>query len=163
MNCFLDNHTLKQKPDWFAQLEIIQNDLMRLSDLINQFSELSEKGLAGFDFENSLEEIHLCLNRFEDRCQVIQTRPYEDEIADGIDEESFETNFPENKNWMKVRKEAKRANKLAAQLTLSLGKIRSGLGEYQNQSEIPEDLAQINRTVGNVINGLASDWVNNQD
>jgi hypothetical protein len=161
MNCFLDNHTLKQKPDCFAQLEIIQNDLMRLSDLINQLSELSEKELTGFDFTNSLEEIHLCLKRFEARCQVIQTRRYEDEIADGIDEESFETNFQENENWMKVRREAKRANKLAAQLTSSLGKIRAGLGEYQ--SAIPDDLVQINRTVGNVVNGLASDWVNNQE
>ncbi len=145
MNCFLDNHTLKQKSDCFAQLEIIQNDLMRLSDLINQLSELSEKELAGFDFVNSLEEIHLCLNRFEARCQVIHTALYVVEFADGIDEESFETNFQESKNWATVRRETKRANKLAGQLTTSLGKIRAGLGEYQNQSAVPEDLVQINR------------------
>jgi hypothetical protein len=136
---------------------------MRLSDLINQLSDLSDKQLTSFDFANSLEEIHICLNRFEAMCQVIQTRSYEHEIADRIDEESFETNLPENKNWMKVRREAKRANKLAAQLTSSLGKVRAGLGEYQNQSAVPEDLVQINQTVGNVVNGLASDWVNNQE
>lgn len=62
-----------------------------------------------------------------------------------------------------VRREAKRANKLAGQLTSSIIRIRVGLGEYQNQSVAPEDLVQINQALGNVVNGLASDWVNNQE
>lgn len=163
MTCFLDNHTLKQKPSCPAQLEIIQNDLTRLSDLINQLSELSEKELTGFDITDQLEEIQLFLNRFEASCRTIHTASYVDEFAESIDEESFESNFPENKNWTTVRREAKRANKLAAQLTSSLGKIRDGLEENRDQSAVPEDLVQINRTVGNVVNGLASDWVNNQE
>ena len=88
---------------------------------------------------------------------AIQVAAYEDEFAAPVDEESYEIAFPENNNWTNVRREAKRANKLASQLTSSLSKIRAGLVEYQNPGAIPEDIVRINQAVGNAVNGLASD------
>lgn len=163
MNYFLDKNTQKHKPKLCLQLETIQDDLLRLSALVNQISELSENELTRCDILDQLEEIHLWVSRFEASCRMIQAAGYEDDFTDDINEESFETNLQENKNWTIVRREAKRAHKLADQLTSSLIKIRAGLGEHQHQNAVPEDLIQINRVVGNVVNGLASDWVNNQE
>ena len=60
-------------------------------------------------------------------------------------------------DWNTVRREAKRANKLANQLTDSIGKIRMGLGENQDAGVIPEDILQIKQAFGNTINDFGSD------
>jgi hypothetical protein len=56
-----------------------------------------------------------------------------------------------------VRREAKRANKLASQLTDSIRKIRTGLGENQDAGVIPEDILQIKQAFGNTVNDFGSD------
>ena len=60
-------------------------------------------------------------------------------------------------DWSTVRREAKRANKLASQLTESIRKIRTGLGENQDTGVIPEDILQIKQAFGNPINDFGSD------
>jgi hypothetical protein len=60
-----------------------------------------------------------------------------------------------------VRKDAKRANKLANQLTLTLTKIRAGMGGLQSQAPAPEDIEQINQVVSNAVHGLTSEWNGN--
>ena len=60
-------------------------------------------------------------------------------------------------DWNTVRREAKRANKLASQLTDSIRKIRMGLGENQDAGVIPEDILQIKQAFGNGISDFGSD------
>ena len=163
MNCFPVKHISKQKPGPSGQIETLQDDLLRVSDLLNQLSGLSEKEIVDLEISERLEEIHLCLKRFEVNCRNIHIPLYVDEFTDCTAEESFESNFPENKNWTAVRREAKRAHKLAGQLTGSLKKIRANLGERPDQCAIPDDLVQTNREVGNVVSKLASDWIHNQE
>ena len=157
MNCLLTKPITKQHTSLSTRLETIQEDLVRLSGFIHQLSGLTDEQLAAFDITDQLDSIHHCLNRFEARCMAIQVAAYEDEFAVPHDDESYGMAFPLNNNWIAVRREAKRANKLASQLTNSLSKIRAGFGEYQNPGVIPEDIVRINQTVGNAVNGLASD------
>jgi len=157
MNCLLTKPISKQHTSLSSQLEIIQEDLVRLSGFVSQLSGLTDEQLAACEIADQLDSIHRCLTRFEARCMAIQVAAYEDEFAAPVNEESSEMAFPENNNWTTVRREAKRANKLASQLTSSLSKIRAGLGEYQNPGAIPEDIVRINQAVGNAVNGLASD------
>jgi hypothetical protein len=60
-------------------------------------------------------------------------------------------------DWSTVRREAKRANKLASQLTESISKIRTGLGENQDTGVIPEDILQIKQAFGNPVNDFGAD------
>jgi hypothetical protein len=163
MSCFPVQHISKQRLGPSGQLETLQDDLLRVSDLLNQLSGLSEKEIVDWGIVDRLEEIHLCLKRFEVSCQNIHMALYEDEFADSVDEESFESNFPENKNWTAVRKEAKRAHKLAGQLTGSLKKIRASLEECPDQCAVPDDQLQANREVGSVVSELASGWIQSQE
>jgi len=156
MACLLTKPNTKQNTSLSTQLETIQEDLARLSGFVSQLSGLTDEQLAACEITDQLDLIHSCLNRFEARCLVIQVAAYEDEFAAPVSEESYEMASPLNNNWTTVRREAKRANKLASQLTNSLSKIRTGLGEYQNPGAIPEDIVRINQTVGNAVNGLAS-------
>ena len=157
MTCFHGNHTTKQNRSLSGKFETIQADLRRLSAFANQLSGLSDEQLATFEITDQLEAIHRCLNRFEARCLAIQFAAYEDEFAAPVDEESLETNFQENNNWTTVRREAKHANKLASQLTSSFSKIRTGLGQHQDQAAAPDDIVQLSQAVGNAVRGLASD------
>ncbi|MHB8088782.1 MAG: hypothetical protein ACYDH2_11115 [Anaerolineaceae bacterium] len=157
MNCLLTKPISKQHTRLSSQLETIQEDLVRLSGFVSQLSGLTDEQLTACEIADQLDSIHRCLNRFEARCMALQVAAYEDEFAAPVDDESYEMAFPENNNWTAVRRDAKRANKLASQLTNSLSKIRAGLGEYQNPGAIPEDIVRINQTVGNAVSSLASD------
>jgi len=157
MACLRTKPITKQHTTLSTWLETIQEDLVRLSGFISQLSGLTDEQLAAFDITDQLDSIHRCLNRFETRCMAIQIAAYEDEFAALVDDESYGMAFPENNNWTTVRREAKRANKLASQLTNSLSKIRAGLGEYQNPGAILEDIVRINQTAGNAVSGLVSD------
>ena len=101
--------------------------------------------------EDPVEEIFRCLKRFEARCIAIQS--CEDEIAGLFIGECVGKKIPKNNwYWYTVRREARRANKLASQLSETISKIRAGLGENQNPDAIPEDILQINQTFGNAVN-----------
>lgn len=157
MNCLLSKPITKQHTSLSTRLETIQEDLVRLSGFVSQLSGLTDEQLAACEITDQLDSIHRCLSRFEARCLSMQISAYEDEFAAPVDDEAYEMAFPENSIWTTVRREAKRANKLASQLTSSLSKIRAGLGEYQIPGVIPEDIVRINQAVGNAVNGLASD------
>ena len=159
MNCLLPKTITNQHTSLSSQLETIQEDLVRLSGFISQLWGLTEEQLAACEISEQLDSIHRCLNRFEARCLTIQVAAYEDEFPAPVDDESYEMTFPENNNWTTVRREVKRANKLANQLTGSHSKIRACLGEYQNPGVIPEDIVRINQTAGNAVSGLASDYL----
>jgi flagellin-like hook-associated protein FlgL len=155
--CLLTNPRIKQPICLTSQLNTIQEDIARLSGFILQLSDFSDEQLEALGIADQLDSIHRCLNRFEARCMAIQVAAYEDEFVAPVEDKSYEIAFLENNNWTTVRREAKHANKLVSQLTNSLSKIRAGLGEYQNQGAIPEDIVRINQVVGNAVSGLASD------
>ena len=157
MACLLTKPITKQYTSLSIQLETIREDLIRLSGFVSQLSGLTDEQLAACEITDQLDSIHCCLSRFETRCMAIQVAAYEDEFAAPVNEDSYEMAFPFNNNWTTVRREAKRANKLASQLTNSLSKIRLVFGEHQNPDAIPEDIVQINQTIGNAVSSLASD------
>ena len=118
MICNLDKHTQKQNRRLYDQVVTLQEDLSRLSEIVTYLAGLSDEASAAFDISDQLDSIHHCLNRFETRCLAIQVAAYENEFVEPyIDEEiSTELVFP-NHRWEDVRKDARRANKLANQLT----------------------------------------------
>lgn len=162
MTCYLDKHTQKQNQRLADQVVTLQEDLSRLSGIVTHLAELSDEALAAFDIADQLDSIHRCLNRFEARCLSIQVAAYDNEFSEPfIDEEICgELVFP-NHEWENVRKDAKRANKLANQLTLTLTKIRAGMGGLQSQAPAPEDIERINQVVSNAVHGLTSEWNGN--
>lgn len=162
MTCYLDKHTQKQNRRLYDQVVTLQEDLSRLSEIVTYLSGLSDEASAAFDISDQLDSIHHCLNRFETRCLAIQVAAYENEFVEPyIDEEiSAELFFP-NHRWEDVRKDARRANKLANQLTLTLTKIRAGMGGLRSQSPVPEDIERINRVVSTAVHGLTSEWNGN--
>jgi hypothetical protein len=162
MTCYFDKHTQKQNQRLADQVVTLQEDLSRLSGIVKHLAELSDEALAAFDIADQLDSIHRCLNRFEARCFSIQVAAYDNEFSEPfIDEEICgELVFPNHK-WEDVRKDAKRANKLANQLTLTLTKIRAGMGGLQSQVPAPEDIEQINQVVSNAVHGLTSEWTGN--
>ena len=81
----------------------------------------------------------------------------EDEFAQMASDVTEITSPKSTGDWNTVRREAKRANKLANQLTDSIGKIRMGLGENQDAGVIPEDILQIKQAFGNAVNDFGSD------
>jgi len=162
MTCQLDKHTQKQNRRLADQVVTLQEDLSRLSGIVTHLAELSDEGLAAYDIADQLDSIHRCLNRFEARCLSIQVAAYDNEFSEPfIDEEICgELVFPNHK-WEDVRKDAKRANKLANQLTLTLTKIRAGMGGLQSQTPAPQDIERINQVVSNAVHGLTSEWNGN--
>jgi len=161
MTCALDKHTQKQNLRLAEQVVTLQEDLSRLSGIVTQLAELSDEGLAAFDIADQLDSIHRCLNRFETRCLSIQIAAYDNEFAEPfMNEENCGELFFPNHTWEDIRKDARRANKLANQLTLALTKIRAGMDGLQPQAPAPEDIERINHTVTRVIQGLTSEWIN---
>jgi len=163
MACLLPKPITKQHTSLSSQLETIQKDLVRLSGFISQLWGLTDEQLAACEITEQLDSIHRCLNRFEARCLTIQVAAYEDEFPAPVVDGSYEMAFPENNNWTPLRREARRANKLAGQCTSTLRNICACLGENQNPGGIPEDIVRINPAVGNAVRSLASDWNPNLD
>ena len=159
MTCRLDKHTQKQSRKPINQLVTLQEDLTRLSETVTCLTGLSDEMLAAFDISDQLDSIHRCLNRFETRCLAIKITSFENEFVkpNNAEEMSAELVFP-NHRWEDIRKDAKRANKLANQLTQTLTKIRSDMTGLQITTDAPEDLKQINQTVSNAVRGLNAGW-----
>ena len=140
-----------------SQLDTIQDDLTRLFGYVSQLLDLSLEQLETLDIEDQVDEIHGSLRRFEARCMANRVMTNEDEFAQMA---SDVTEIPSPKStgeWNTVRREAKRANRLASQLTDSIRKIRTSLGENQDAGVIPEDILQIKQAIGNTVNDFGSD------
>jgi len=155
--CLLTKSVKTQNTRLVSQLETIQEDLTRLFGYVCQLSDLSLEQLETLDIEDQVDEIHGSLRRFEARCMANRVMTNEDEFAQMA---SDVTEIPSPKStgdWNTVRREAKRANKLASQLTDSIRKIRMGLGENQDAGVIPEDILQIKQAFGNPVNDFGSD------
>lgn len=155
--CLLTKPITKHHTKLSKQLETIQEDLSRLSWFVYQLSDLTGEQLETLDIAVQLDAIHRCLTRFETYCMAIKIATYEDDFAAPVVGETELGNPKSTSDWNTVRREAKRANKLANQLTESLSKIRADLSENQNPGGIPEDIIRINQTVGNAVNGFVSD------
>ena len=155
--CLLTKSVKTQNTRLVSQLETIQEDLTRLFGYVCQLSDLSLEQLETLDIEDQVDEIHSSLRRFEARCMANMVMTNEDEFAQMA---SDMTEIPSPKStgdWNMVRREAKRANKLVSQLTDSIRKIRTGLGENQDAGVIPEDILQIKQAFGNAVNDFGSD------
>jgi len=155
--CLLTKSVKTQNTRLVSQLETIQEDLTRLFGYVCQLSDLSLEQLETLDIEDQVDEIHSSLRRFEARCMTNRVMTNEDEFAQ-MASDVTEIPLPKSTgDWNTVRREAKRANKLVSQLTDSIRKIRTGLGENQDTGVIPEDILQIKQAFGNPVNDFGAD------
>mgnify|MGYP001214353438 FL=1 len=155
--CLLTKSVKTQNTRLVSQLETIQEDLTRLFGYVCQLSDLSLDQLETLDIEDQVDEIHSSLRRFEARCMTNRVMTNEDEFAQ-MASDVTEIPLPKSTgDWNTVRREAKRANKLVSQLTDSIRKIRTGLGENQDTGVIPEDILQIKQAFGNPVNDFGAD------
>lgn len=146
-------------PSESVLIESIQDELTRLSQFISDLSRLPEEELAALEISDQLFSVHRCLTRFENRCRAVRYTGYENDFADPfLDTEGCTDPAVPNSEWREVRKEVKRAGRLTNQLTQTLTRIRSGLGGFQTQSTVPDDVRQIGRCVTESIDGLISEW-----
>lgn len=155
--CLLTKSVKTQNTRLVSQLETIQEDLTRLFGYVCQLSDLSLEQLETLDIEDQVDEIHSSLRRFEARFMANRVMTNEDEFAQMASDVSELQSPKSTGDWNTVRREAKRANKLASQLTASMRKIRTGLGENQDAGVIPEDILQIKQAFGNPVNDFESD------
>ena len=158
MDCVLKKHIDHDCGRLSHQLETLQDDLQRLSAYITEFSNLSPSELAALKLDDQLDTIHNCLQRFEARFLSIRVAACEYEFVTPIEDEQNQASIATDMNFKTIRSNARRANKLAGQLTSTITRIRSGLGQLQNQTTIPQDILQINQVVGNAVDGLTSEW-----
>jgi len=135
----------------------MQEDLTRLFGFVCQLSDLSLEQLETLDIEDQVDEIHSSLRRFEARCMANRVMTNEDEFAQMASDVTEITSPKSTGDWNTVRREAKRANKLASQLTYSMRRIRTGLEENQDAGVIPEDILQIKQAFGNTVNDFWAD------
>ena len=155
--CFLTKSVKTQNTRLVSQLDTIQDDLTRLFGYVSQLLDLSLEQLETLDIEDQVDEIHGSLRRFEARCMANRVMTNEDEFAQMANDAIEITSPKSTGDWNTVRREAKRANKLASQLTDSIRKIRMGLGENQDAGVIPEDILQIKQAFGNTVNDFGAD------
>ena len=155
--CFLTKSVKTQNTRLVSQLDTIHDDLTRLFGYVSQLSDLSIEQLETLDIEDQVDEIHGSLRRFEARCMANRVMTNEDEFGQMANDVTEIPSPKSTGDWNTVRREAKRANKLASQLTASMRKIRTGLGENQDAGVIPEDILQIKQAFGNTVNDFGSD------
>lgn len=155
--CFLTKSVKTQNTRLVSQLDTIQDDLTRLFGYVSQLLDLSLEQLETLDIEDQVDEIHGSLRRFEARCKANRVMTNEDEFAQMANDVIEITSPKSTGDWNTVRREAKRANRLASQLTDSIRKIRTSLGENQDAGVIPEDILQIKQAFGNTVNDFGSD------
>ena len=155
--CLLSKSEKPQNTRLVSQLETIQEDLPRLFGYVSQLSDLSLEQLETLGIEDHVDEIHSSLRRFEARCMANRVLTNEDEFTQMANEVTEILSPKSTGDWNTMRREAKRANKLANQLTDSIRKIRMGLGENQDAGVIPEDILQIKQAFGNTVNDFGSD------
>ena len=155
--CLLSKSEKPQNTRLIAQLETIQEDLPRLFWYVSQLSDLPIEQLDSLQIEDQVDEIHNCLKRFEARWMANRVLTNDDEFAQEASDVTDLMPPQSTGDWSTVQREAKRANKLASQLTESIRKIRTGLGENQDTDVIPEDILQIKQAFGNAISDFGSD------
>ena len=155
--CLLSKSEKPQNTRLIAQLETIQEDLPRLFGYVSQLSDLPIEQLDSLQIEDQVDEIHNSVKRFEARCMANRVLTNDDEFAQMASDVTELMPPQSTGDWSTVRREAKRANKLASQLTESIRKIRTGLGENQDTGVIPEDILQIKQAFRNGISDFGSD------
>jgi len=155
--CLMTKSVKTQNTRLVSQLETIQDDLTRLFGYVSQLSDLSLEQLETLGIEDHVDEIHSSLRRFEARCMANRVLTNDDEFAQEASNVTELMPPQSTGDWSTVRREAKRANKLASQLTESIRKIRTGLGENQDAGVIPEDILQIKQAFGNGANDFGAD------
>jgi hypothetical protein len=155
--CLLSKSEKPQYTRLIAQLETIQEDLPRLFGYVSQLSDLPIEQLDSLQIEDQVDEIHNSLKRFEARCMANRMLTNDDEFAQEASDVTELMPPQSTGDWRIVRREAKRANNLASQLTESIRKIRTGLGENQDTGVIPEDILQIKQAFRNGISDFGSD------
>ena len=143
------------------QIENIQDDLRRFSGLINQLSGIDDNGLATLSLSDQLEAIHINIQSFEIRCQAIHINTDEEDFSIIENELLCEPVLTGNNDWKTLRKEARRANQFAKQLTGTLRKVHATLDKNCDLQPFPNELIQINQAVENTISGLVSEWNTN--
>ena len=158
MNTFLLTKSAKiQNTSLGSQLETIQEDLARLFGYVSQLSDLPIEQLLTLQIEDQVTEIHSSLKRFEVCCMANRVLTTDDEFTQ-MASNAFDVTLPKSYgDWNTVRREAKHANKLASQLTDSIRKIRTGLGENQGNGVIPEDILRIKQVFGNAVNDFGAE------
>ncbi len=155
--CLLTKSVKTQNTRLISQLETVHEDLTRLFGYVSQLTDLPLEQLETLEIEDQVNEIHSSLRRFEARCMANRVMTNVDEFAQMASDVTEITSPKSTGDWNTVRREAKRANKLASQLSESIRKIHTGLGENQDAGLIPGDILKITQTFGNPVNDFGSD------
>jgi hypothetical protein len=148
--------TLISKPKFSlsSQIEDLQEDILRFSRILTQLSEIPHQDLVRLSISEQLAGLRRSLKSIEDRCIPILGINV-DEPFDPVDELS--SIIPRvSSDWGAVQKEARKAKKLAHQLTSSFCKIRLGIAEHQDHLQAPDEISKINQELGDTFPELFS-------
>ncbi|MBI9050022.1 MAG: hypothetical protein JEZ00_11415 [Anaerolineaceae bacterium] len=141
-----------------GQVISLQEDLSNLSDVVAQLAVLSEDELASLNIAELLEIIHVNVDKLNIRCQAVWIPLMENEFYEPyINESQDEFERPEY-DHCEMRKDTKRANKLAKQLSLTLTKVHRGMGGFQTQPDMPAETLEVNQLLGKTFKDLITNW-----
>ena len=142
-----------------GQIETVQEDLARLSSVFSQFMDLPSDILGDPDLPCELDTLHRSLMRFENRCSALAATLEVERDLEAVADIGPYTSFrASDQQWGAVRRNAKRANQLAGQLTLTLMRLRDQENEIPEQSDAPEDIQRMNLSVVSSVNRLLAEW-----
>lgn len=147
---------LTAKPS--QQIMLLQEDLERLSVIVAQLVNLPDDELVCLKIDEQLATVHQSLRRFELHCQSISQHSNEFSPASPQGDRATRTRDLDDKQWQSVRKEARRANRLARQLRQSLFQFRTGLDGLPERTPVPSDILRMGQTVDTVLEDLSADW-----
>lgn len=148
--------TMNSKPKFNLSSEIgdLQQDLLHFSGILTQLLEIPHHDLVRLSISEQLAGLRRSLKSIEDRCIPI-LGSQDDEPFDPFDD--YSAVIPQvSDDWSAVQKEARKAKKLAHQLTSSFCKIRLGIAEHQGQLKAPNEITKISQELGNTFPDLFS-------
>ncbi len=160
MNYQIGKPCVKNQKKVKQQVETVKNDLMQLTEILEFLSSLTEEKLVQLSISEQLETAHISLKELLDRSHAFQVPyAYEAYTDPFINQDAGNPDTLSQVNFVAIKHEARRVQKLTNQLNTSLSKIRVGLGEHQKPWMAPQEVSQINQVVESAINDLAIDWL----
>ena len=142
-----------------SQIETVQEDLVRLSGVFMQLMDLPMDILRDLDLSGEVDSLHRSLIRFENHCATLSVISKVEQDLEAVADIGPYTSFrTSDQQWGAVRRNAKRANQLAGQLTLTLMRLRDQENEISGQSDAPEDIQRMNLSVVSSVNRLLAEW-----
>jgi hypothetical protein len=105
--------------------------------------------LDSLNLTESLTELHVGLKNFEHACSDLS-------VQNG-NEFQMEESYIRTPNWSLVRRDTRQASRLVNQLSTTLEKIHSEVGDIQAEQNVPADVVQTSLDLMGKIIDLASE------